>query len=216
MSPCTGMPELLVTAFITFFVVIDPVGLAPVFAGLASHAGPGRERRAIALRGVTISAVVLLLFALGGDWLLGALGIGLPAFRIAGGLLLMLLAVEMVMARHTGLSSTTPDEAREAARSGDVAVFPLAIPLIAGPGALTSVLLLMGSAEGDWLLQAGVLGMMLLVLALTLTSLLLTSRIMRVLGLTGTNVITRVFGIITAALAVQFVVDGVLAILERA
>lgn len=210
------MPELLVTAFITFFVVIDPIGLAPIFAGLASHAAPGRERRRIALRGVAISAVVLLLFALGGDWLLEALGIGLPAFRIAGGLLLMLLAVEMVMARHSGLSSTTPDEAKEAARSGDVAVFPLAIPLIAGPGALTSVLLLLGKAEGDWVMQAGVLGMMVAVLVLTLVSLLMTSQIMRVLGLTGTNVLTRVFGIITAALAVQFIVDGLLAVFGRA
>lgn len=210
------MPELLVTAFITFFVVIDPIGLAPLFAGFASHAAPGRERGMIALRGVVISAVVLLAFALAGDWLLDALGIGLPAFRIAGGLLLMLLAVEMVMARHSGLSSTTPDEAREAARSGDVAVFPLAIPLIAGPGALTSMLLLMGKAEGDWMLQAGVLGMMLAVLLLTLASLLMTSQIMRVLGVTGTNVVTRVFGIITAALAVQFVVDGVLAVLSGA
>lgn len=210
------MPDLLVTSFITFFVVIDPIGLAPIFAGLASHAPPGRERHRIAIRGVAISAIVLLLFALGGGWLLDALGIGLPAFRIAGGLLLMLLAVEMVMARHSGLSSTTPDEAKEAARSGDVAVFPLAIPLIAGPGALTSVLLLLGGAKGDWVLQAGVLGVMIAVLALTLASLLLTSQIMRFLGVTGTNVVTRVFGIITAALAVQFVVDGVLAVLSTA
>lgn len=209
------MPELLATAFITFFVVIDPIGTAPIFAGLSAHAPPGRERRNMAIRGVAIAALVLVFFALAGEWLLRALGIGLPAFRIAGGLLLMLLAVEMVMARHSGLSSTTPDEAKEAARSGDVAVFPLAIPLIAGPGALTSILLLMGSAEGDMALQAGVVAMMLLVLGLTLASLLLTSQIMRILGVTGTNVVTRVFGIITAALAVQFIVDGVLAVLGR-
>lgn len=209
------MNELLITAFITFFVVIDPVGLAPMFASLASHTEAGGERNRLAIRGITIAAIVLIIFALGGEALLGALDIGFPAFRIAGGLLLMLLAVDMVMARHSGISSTTPDEAREAAASEDVAVFPLAIPLIAGPGALTSVLLLMAEAEAQPWLQAGVLGMLFIVLALTLTCFLLTSQIMRILGLTGINVITRVFGIITAALAVQFVADGVLVLLGR-
>lgn len=208
------MNELLTTAFITFFVVIDPVGLAPMFAGLASHTKPGPERNRLAIRGVAIAAIVLVVFALGGEALLRALDIGFPAFRIAGGLLLMLLAVDMVMARHSGISSTTPDEAREAARSEDVAVFPLAIPLIAGPGALTSVLLLMAEAEGHLWLQTGVMGMLFIVLGLTLTCFLLTSHIMRLLGLTGINVITRVFGIITAALAVQFVADGVLVLLN--
>lgn len=207
------MLDLLLTAFVTFFVVIDPVGLAPIFAGLASHAD-AVQRRNIALRAVAIASGILVFFAFVGEPLLEALGIGLPAFRIAGGLLLMLLAVDMVMARHSGLSATTPEEAREAARSEDVAVFPLAIPLIAGPGALTAILLLMGDVERDPLAQAAVIGVMLVVLAMTLVCLLLTTQIMRVLGLTGTNVITRVFGIITAALGVQFVADGVLAVLK--
>lgn len=209
------MPELLITAFVTFFVVIDPIGQTPLFAGLTSHATPA-ERRGIALRGVTIAAGILIVFALGGEALLEALGIGLPAFRITGGLLLVLLAIDMVMARHSGISATTPEEAREAARREDVAVFPLAIPLIAGPGALTAVLLLMGKAEGDTAMQAAVMGVMLLVLALTLVCLLLTTGIMRLLGVVGTNVLTRVFGIITAALGVQFVVDGVVAVLSAA
>lgn len=209
------MPELLVTAFVTFFVVIDPIGMAPLFAGLTPHADIP-ERRRIAVRGVAIATGILIVFAMIGEALLEALGIGLPAFRITGGLLLVLLAIDMVMARHSGISATTPEEAREAARSEDVTVFPLAIPLIAGPGALTAVLLLMGRAEGDLPMQAAVVGVMVIVLGLTLACLLLTSRIMRLLGVMGTNVLTRVFGIITAALGVQFVVDGVLAVLSAA
>lgn len=209
------MPELLLTAFVTFFVVVDPIGLAPIFAGLTSHVEPG-ARKGIALRGVAIAAGILILFAFSGETLLDLLGIGLPAFRIAGGLLLMLLAVDMVMARHSGISATTPEEAREAARSEDVAVFPLAIPLIAGPGALTSILLLMGEAGKNLTLQFAVVGVMLLVLVLTLACLLLTTQIMRVLGVTGTNVVTRVFGIITAALGVQFVVDGLVVVFTGA
>jgi len=208
------MLDLFVTAFVTFFVVIDPIGLTPVFAGLSSHAQP-EERQGIAIRGVLIAAGILVLFAFGGEFLLHALGIGLPAFRIAGGLLLMLLAVDMVMARHSGISATTPEEAREAARSEDVAVFPLAIPLIAGPGAITSILLLTGNAGNNLLLKIGVVAVMLVVLALTLGCLVLTTRIVQLLGVTGANVITRVFGIVTAALGVQFVVDGVLAVLGK-
>jgi multiple antibiotic resistance protein len=147
---------------------------------------------------------------------LGALGIGFPAFRIAGGLLLVLLSIEMVMARHSGLSATTPEESEEAAARSDIAVFPLAIPLIAGPGAITGAMLQMGGAGDDLAAQAAVLGVMFGVLLLTLVSLLLTGPIMRLLGVTGTNVLTRVFGIILAALGVQFVSDGVLAILAAA
>ena len=210
----SAMADLLVTAFVTFLVVIDPVGQAPFFAGLTAGAAAA-ERRRIAVRGVVIAAGILIFFGLGGEPVLDAMGIGLPAFRIAGGLLLVLLSIDMVMARHSGMSATTPEEAQEAATRHDVAVFPLAIPLIAGPGALTAILLLMGRAEGDIAAQAAVLAIMLVVLVLTLTCLLLTTPIMRLLGVTGTNVLTRVFGIITAALGVQFVADGVVAVLDR-
>jgi multiple antibiotic resistance protein len=209
------MSDLLLTAFVTFLVVIDPIGQAPLFAALTPGQQSG-ERRRIALRGVLIASGILVAFSLVGAFLLDALGIGLPAFRIAGGLLLVLLSIDMVMARHSGLSATTAEESREAAARSDIAVFPLAIPLIAGPGAITAALLQMGRAGESLLAQAAVLGVMLGVLLLTLGSLLLTGPIMRLLGVTGTNVLTRVFGIITAALGVQFVADGVIALLAAA
>lgn len=201
------MVETLAAAFVTLFVVIDPVGVAPIFASITPK-DSAVQRRQIAVKGVAVAALILLAFALGGYALLTALGIGLPAFRIAGGLLLLLLAIDMVMARHSGLRDTAPGEREEGARRADVSVFPLAIPLIAGPGALTSVVLLMGRASGDLAQQAALLAIMFLVLAITLVCLLATAQLMRLLGQTGINVITRVFGIITAALAVQFILDG--------
>jgi multiple antibiotic resistance protein len=203
------MPELLVVAFVTLFVVIDPIGLVPMFAAITPRDTPP-ERRQVAIKGVIIASLVLLVFAIVGQPLLYLLGIGLPAFRIAGGLLLLLLAIEMVMVRDSGLRATASGEKEESRIRQDVSVFPLAIPLIAGPGALTSIVLLMGRAEG-LALKTGVLLIMLVVLVLTMVALLVTERIMRVLGVTGVNVVTRVFGIITAALALQYILDGVLA-----
>lgn len=204
------MGESLLAAFVTFLVVIDPPGVVPIFAGLTAGASPA-ERRRIAVRGTLIAAGILIAFALGGEVLLRLLGIGLPAFRIAGGILLLLLSIEMVMARHTGLRATTAPEEAEGSQRGDITVFPLAIPLIAGPGAMTSVVLLMGRAE-DLVAQALVLGVLVVVLALMLLCLLGTGPLMRVLGVTGVNVISRVAGIVLAALAVQFIVDGALAV----
>jgi len=202
------MSEIALTTFVTLFVVIDPVGIAPLFVGL-TPGQPNAARRRIARHAVVIAAGVLIAFALGGQWLLNAMGIGLPAFRIAGGILLLLLAIDMVMARPSGLRTMTPREGEESSHAADVTVFPLAIPLIAGPGAMTSIVLMMGEAGGALEAQALVLGLTLVVLALTLACLWAASRLMRLLGTIGVNVITRVFGIVTAALAVQFVVDGV-------
>jgi multiple antibiotic resistance protein len=204
------MYESLLATFITFLVVLDPLGNAPIFAGLTPHATTS-ERRRIALKGVAIGTGILLAFAFLGEGLLHALGISLQAFRIAGGVLLLLLSIDMVMARQSGLRSTTPVEDKEAGHRQDVSVFPLAIPLIAGPGALTSTVLLVGGASGNPQLQAMIIGVMLVVLLLVLTSLLVAGQVMRLLGLTGVNVISRVAGIILAALAVQFIADGVLA-----
>jgi multiple antibiotic resistance protein len=205
------MSESLIAAFVTLFVVIDPIGVTPIFAALTPDA-TASERQRIALRGVAIGGLVLIAFTVGGAPLLAALGIGLPAFRIAGGVLLLLLAIDMVMVRHSGLRATTPHEEEESGRRADISVFPLAIPLIAGPGALTSVVLLMGRASGDLAHQAAIVGVMLGVLVLSLVCLLLATQIMRVLGVTGTNVVTRVAGIVTAALAVQFILDGLSAV----
>ncbi len=202
-----AMVETLVTAFVTLFVVIDPLGIAPIFASITTK-DTARQRRQIAVKGVIIAAVILVAFALGGQALLTAMGIGLPAFQIAGGLLLLLLSIDMVMVRHSGLRETTPGEAEEGMQRSDVSVFPLAIPLIAGPGALTSIVLLMGEARQDLVVQALVLAVMLAVLAITLICLLVTGQLIRLLGQTGINVVTRVFGIIMAALSVQFILDG--------
>jgi multiple antibiotic resistance protein len=195
------MFELLFETFLLLFVVIDPLGLAVIFAGL-THGETADYRRRMAVRGTVTAAVVLFVFALAGDALLKALNIGLSAFRIAGGGLLFLLAVDMVFARHSGVRAPTAREAAEAEQRKDISVFPLAIPLIAGPGAITTVLLKSGASSGV------MLGMLAVVLALTLAALLLAPRILKLLGETGTNVIGRVFGIILAALAVQFMLDG--------
>jgi len=166
------------------------------------------ERRRMVWHASAIATVILFGFALAGDFVLNSLGISLAAFRIAGGVLLFLVAIDMLFARQIGLRALTANEDAETIQRHDISVFPLAIPLIAGPGAIASVLLLMGRTQGDVWLQAAVLGVLLGVLLLTLLLLLLTTRIIHLLGVTGINVITRVLGILLAALAVQFVLDG--------
>jgi multiple antibiotic resistance protein len=198
--------ELIFNSFVTLFVVIDPLGLAPVFAAL-TQGYPEKRKREAAIRGTVLGAVILFLFALAGDVLLDALGIGLAAFRIAGGILLFLLALDMVFGRPSGVRSRTVREQEEDSHDQDVSVFPLAIPLLAGPGAITTVLLYTGGRNvAELAVFAGVL---LVVLLLTLASLLLASRVMRIFGETGANVFSRVLGVLLAALAVQFVLDGI-------
>ena len=201
------MLDLFLDAFIILFVVIDPVGIAPIFAAL-THGEPDAVRRRMALRGVLLAGIVLVIFVVVGDELLGALGIGVPAFQIAGGLLLFLLAVDMVFARPSGVRAPTEREQKEAEHKKDISVFPLAIPLIAGPGALTTVLLMVSHYGSRPLVLGIVLGVVMLVLAFTLLSLLLSGQIVKLLGQTGINVVGRLLGIVLAALAVQFVLDG--------
>ena len=203
------MLELFLSAFVTLFVVIDPIGVATIFAALTATETDA-YRREMALKGTLISVSILLIFTFAGDWLLSTLGIGLPAFRIAGGILLFFLAIDMVLARDSGLRSTTVRENEEAATRQDISVFPLAIPLLAGPGAITSMLLLTGGGSDRWQATALVLGVMFIVMLLTLAALLLAGRILRLIGVTGSGVVSRVLGILLAALAVQFVLDGVL------
>jgi multiple antibiotic resistance protein len=199
--------ESLLNAFVVLFVVVDPVGVALIFFTLTRDLSTSQQKKT-ALRGVALATAILLIFFLIGDDLLHRLAISIPAFRIAGGALLFLLAIDMVFARQSGLRSTTTREQEEAEHKQDVSVFPLAFPLIAGPGALTTVLLMASSAKQS-LIFAGMVAILLAVLASTLVSLLLAPRIMHLLGETGTNVISRLFGLILAALAVQFIVDGV-------
>lgn len=201
------MFELFVDSLIILLVVVDPLGIAPLFMALTRGETLAARRR-IALRGTLIAGGILVTFALAGDMLLRALGIGMPAFQIAGGLLLFLLAVEMVFARHSGVRSTTEREQREAQTKKDISVFPLAIPLISGPGALTSVLLMVGERGDDVVVIGIVLAVIVTVLLVTLASLLASARIMSFMGETGANVVSRVLGVVLAALAVQFVLNG--------
>jgi len=200
--------ETISVSLATFFATIGPIDVAAVFAALTPRATPA-QRRTIAVRGTLIATVILLAFALAGEALLRILGISLAALRSAGGILLLLIAIDMVFARSSGGTSTTDEEEREAATRSDITVFPLATPLIAGPGAMGAAILLMADAEGDLRLQLLVITALLLVLLFTLLCLLTAARIQRLLGVTGMHVVTRVFGVLLAALAVQFLFDGI-------
>jgi multiple antibiotic resistance protein len=194
---------------VVFFVVVEPVSLIPLFSGLTTGATAAYKRR-MAVKAVSVSAVILLLFALGGAAFLELMGISLEAFRIFGGLLLFLLALEMVFARESG-ARTSSSEAAESRRRADISVFPLAFPFIAGPGALATILLWFGplhlAAQGG--LIAALLAAVALVLLISLFMMLLADPMMRVIGVTGANVASRLLGVILGALAVQFVLDGV-------
>jgi multiple antibiotic resistance protein len=207
--------DFLWQAFVTLFVIVDPFAVVPVFVSLTG--GETREhKKRIAQKSCFIAVILLLIFAFAGDRLLDAMNISEPAFRIAGGFLLLLAAIDMVVAKTSGgFRAPTGDETKEAIRRDDISVFPLAIPLIAGPGALTSTVILMRQAEIMGVqAQAGVVGLLLIVLLITFLSLLVGDRMMRLLGVTGTNVLTRVFGIILAALAVESIIKGVIAVIK--
>ncbi|HEX4388739.1 MAG TPA: MarC family protein [Steroidobacteraceae bacterium] len=194
--------------FVVFFVVVEPISLIPLFSGLTSGA-TGEYKRRMALKSVVIAAAILVLFALGGAGFLDLMGISLQAFRIFGGMLLFLLSLEMVFARESG-TRTSQSEAAESKRRADVSVFPLAFPFIAGPGALATILLWFAPLHlsvQPALFGAYLLGV-LVVLALALVCMLLAEPLMRVIGVTGANVASRLLGVILGALAVQFVLDG--------
>jgi multiple antibiotic resistance protein len=201
------MTETAIVAFTTFFATVGPLDVAAMFAALTPAATPA-ARRAMAVRGTAIATVILVAFALVGEALLASLGISLAALKVAGGILLLLIGIEMVFARTSGVSTTTSEEVDEAAAKSDISVFPLATPLIAGPGAMGAVILLMANAEGSFAAQAVVLAALLAVLLLTFALLLLATRVQRLFGVTGMHVVSRVFGVLLAALAVQFMFDG--------
>lgn len=200
--------ESLIKTFVVFFVVVEPISLVPIFMAL-TRGGGDAFRRKMAFKGIFLSALIFMIFLVSGDLLLGVLGISLDAFKIGGGLLMFLLAVDMVFARDSGLRSTTIREQEEARFKQDISVFPLAFPLIAGPGALATLLLLVGEARPDPLMFAGLVGIVVVVLVITLLLLLAARRVELVIGVTGANVISRLFGVILVALSVQYVVDGV-------
>ena len=201
------MSEIFLMAFATFFATIGPLDIAVVFASLTGDQTP-KERISSALKGCLIGSAILFIFVIFGEAVLNLFGISLAALRIGGGVLLMLIAIDLVFARSSGASSTTQDENKEAEEKNDISIFPLATPLIAGPGAMGAVVLLMADAAGDYLEISMVVGALAAVLALTLVCMLLATQIQKVLGQIGVHVIARVFGVILAALAAQFVLDG--------
>ncbi|HEB96034.1 MAG TPA: MarC family protein [Sedimenticola thiotaurini] len=202
------MLESAIIAFATFFATIGPVDVSFMYAALTAGNSP-RQRRSMALRGVAIATVILCAFAFLGEGLLSTMGISLAALRTAGGILLLLIGIEMVFARSSGATSAIDDETEEAESRPDLSVFPLATPLIAGPGAMGAATLLMANAEGNPLQEAAVIAGLLAVLLLTLVLLLMATQVQRLLGVTGMHVVSRVFGVLLSALAVQFIFDGI-------
>jgi multiple antibiotic resistance protein len=205
------MIDYLTSALATLLVVADPIFLSALFLGLTASLS-AQERREVALRGSIIAFCILVAAGLGGAKLLELLGISLSAFRIAGGLLLLSAAAEMVFDRRSQRLQATADTAVSVDHVKNIAAFPLAIPLMAGPGAITAMILLAGKAGGKIELLGGLFGITALVMLACYVSFLLAERISNIMGITGRAVITRMLGIILAALAAQFVIDGVVAL----
>jgi multiple antibiotic resistance protein len=203
--------DFMVSAFVTLVVILDPAGLVPIFIGITEGLTPA-ERRQVGLRACVIAGTILIGTALGGDVLLRSLGISLPAFQIAGGLLLFSIAAEMVYGTRTERDSRTAEKvADEQVRN--LAAFPLAIPMMAGPGAIAATVLLSGRA-GNWMAQGVLVSIIIAVCTLALLAFLFASRIKGALGATGNIVLSRLLGVILAALAVQYVIDGVRTVMK--
>jgi multiple antibiotic resistance protein len=199
--------ELFVSAFVTFFVVIDPPGCAPIFASLTAGS-PASHRRSMAIRSTLVATSILFAFAIFGEAFLGALGISLDAFRIAGGIMLFLIALEMVFEKRTERRENRAEDIKGQPEHEDISIFPMAIPMIAGPGSIASAMLLTSRSNG---LEQSLVVMAALaaILVLTLFSLLAAGPLMRVLGAKLEAMITRILGVVLAALAAQFVIDGI-------
>jgi multiple antibiotic resistance protein len=204
--------DYAISALLTLLVVVDPVGLVPTFLAVTEDL-PRPARRSVSIRSSIIAGAILIGTALVGDWLLRTLSISLPAFRIAGGLLLFSIASEMVFGVRLRRESREAEEAVEE-HVRNIAAFPLAIPLLAGPGAITATVLLAGRANGNLTLIAVLIGVVVLVAASCFIAFLFAERIGRAIGLTGNIVLSRLLGVLLAALAVQYVVDGVRAVLN--
>jgi multiple antibiotic resistance protein len=206
------MLETALTAFTTFFAVIGPIDSAALLATLTPNA-TGAERRAIALKAVLIATLIVLVFALFGQPILTQLGVTLPALQVAGGIILFMIALEMTLSKRPGPSKLSAKESEEAEtkaeRHAEIAVFPLATPLLAGPGAMTSAIVLAAGTRGDFKLLAAVVVAILAVMGVTLVFLLLAQEIHQLIGLTARKVVVRVFGVLLAAIAVQSIFNGI-------
>jgi multiple antibiotic resistance protein len=204
--------DFAVSALLTLFVVVDPIGLAPTFLAVTDDL-PRSARRSVAVRASIVAGAILAGAALIGDWLLGTLGISLAAFRIAGGLLLFSIASEMVFGVRIRRESEAAEQAVEE-HVRNIAAFPLAIPLLAGPGALTATVLLAGRAAGQWPLIAILIAVVALIAVSCWITFIFAERISGLLGKTGNIVLSRLLGVLLAALAVQYVVDGIRSVLR--
>ncbi|HXG99160.1 MAG TPA: MarC family protein [Sphingomicrobium sp.] len=201
------MIELFTSAFVTLLVIIDPPGCAPIFASLTRGADAAHRRR-MAIRSSIVAWGILIFFALLGEPMLDTLGISLASFRIAGGIMLFIIALEMVFEKRTQRREVRASAIEGTPEADDISVFPMAIPMIAGPGSIASIMLLIGRADGP--LEWGVvLAAMTLVIVLTLLALLTAAPLMRMIGAKLEAMITRILGVILAALAAQFVIDGI-------
>lgn len=210
--------SLLAASFVTFFVVIDPAGVVPIFASLTNGADQAHKRR-MAIRSVILAAIILLGFAYVGEWLLNALHVSLDAFRAAGGVLLFLIALEMVFEKRTERREERADKISEEDQTipgthEDISVFPMAIPMMAGPGAIASIMLFMSGTNGNIINQALILSGMAINLVICLFAFLAIGTIMRILGDTIAAMITRILGVILAALATQYLLDGIAGVLN--
>jgi multiple antibiotic resistance protein len=206
------LSALFFSAFVTLFLVIDPPGCAPIYAGLVSGATP-RQAHSMAVRAVLIASVILVAFALFGEQLLTALHIDLDAFRIAGGVMLFMIAIDMVFEKRTQRREQRAEKIRAessavAPEVEDVSVFPMAMPMLAGPGAIASIMLLMARSEGTEATLV-VLAALVAVMVITLLALVAAGPLMRLLGSQTEAVLTRLLGVLLAALAAQYVIDGI-------
>ncbi len=199
------MYEIFVSAFVALFVIIDPIGIAPVFAAL-THGSPAKHQRLMAFKGVFIGTLILMFFAFMGKPFLGALGISLDALRIAGGLMLFIIALEMVFEKRTARKQEAAEKLDEYFE--DISVFPIALPMLAGPGAITAIMLAVADAGSDTTAQLAVTAALGVVMLISLVVFLAAGPVMKLLGPTVKAVLTRLLGVILAALATQFVLDG--------
>lgn len=199
--------SFLITAFTTLFVIVDPIGLAPIFMALTQGMSPAHRRR-IAIRATFTGFCVLMTFALFGEAILGFVGISMPAFRIAGGVLLFLTALDMLFERRQTRRQGQADEAEADDPESDPSIFPIAVPLLAGPGSIATVILLAGEADG-WGGFAAIMSVLLVVMLIAMVLFQLAGVLGRILGRTGIAVFTRILGMLLAALAIQFILDGI-------
>jgi multiple antibiotic resistance protein len=201
------MVEEVIKFSVVFFAVVEPISLIPIFAAMTEGANPEYARR-MSSKAVVVAGVILALFAFGGAAFLKVMGITLDAFRVFGGLVLFLIALDMVFVRQSGARTATTSEQDEARHRDDISVFPLAFPFIAGPGALATILLTFGAHGHEPVLFAALLGVVSVILIITLLLLRVAPTINRIMGVTGANVIGRLSGVVLGALAVQYVIDG--------